>query len=106
MEKSKFMHLIDSGEKFYDFLEKLNDIGVDMWNTPIVKSFCEFERGLWKNEYGENGWEWIFWFLYEKMTSKHPEGLKAFDANGVEICANKNDLYDYLEKNFKTNEKE
>lgn len=80
------------------------------------------------SHYGEGGWEWVEWFIYEskwgekdwsvvKTYKAREEGgleevdkgdyLKygAFDEDGNPICYSFDSLYDYLEKEFKKKKK-
>ena len=53
---------------------------------------------LFKEIYGENGYEWIEWFCYER----DEEGkLQAWDENKVPICYSVETLWEYVEANHR-----
>ena len=80
------------------------------------------------SHYGEEGWEWVEWFIYESKwgekdwsvvktyKAREDGGLEevdkgdytkygAFDKDGNPICYSFESLYDYLEKEFKKKKK-
>ena len=63
---------------------------------------------LWDEVYNKYGTDWIYWYIYEKMGSSHPEVLKAYDENDNEICKDVEGLYNLIEeyKKYNNNEEE
>lgn len=54
---------------------------------------------LFKEVYGEEGKEWIDWFLYDHVGDEN--GKKAWDKAGNPICYSVESLWQYLEANHK-----
>ena len=100
MTFEKFKELIEIDKTLWDYWDKLNKLGIEIMNSPLFESACKLSKEMWTAYYGEEGQEWVSWFLYEKMESKNPEEMKAWDEEGNEICANLEELYKYLEKNL------
>lgn len=103
MDFLTFKKIIDEINGAWDEMETLSALGVDCYNTKTIKALSNLEVALWSEVYSSDGADWISWFIYEKMASKNPEKLKAFDENGSEICSNIEELYNYLEKNYSKN---
>ena len=103
MEQSRFNEIIETCNKMSEFIDKLYELKIDIINTPLFEYFNTMESICIKNEYGDEGYDWFSWFLYEKMSSKNPDEMKAWDADGNEICATAEDLYTFLEENYAKN---
>jgi len=52
---------------------------------------------LFKEIYGEHGYDWISWFVYENGFGY--AGLEAYDENKNLICQDVKGLWEYIEKN-------
>jgi hypothetical protein len=50
---------------------------------------------LMREAFGEIGYDWISWWLYEKDFGKR-EDIRAFDENDNEIIRDIDELYDYI----------
>jgi hypothetical protein len=50
---------------------------------------------LMREAFGEIGYDWISWFLYEKESGAR-EDIRAFDENDNEIIRDIDELYDYV----------
>jgi hypothetical protein len=50
---------------------------------------------LMREAFGEIGYDWVSWFLYEKDFGKR-EDIKAYDENDNEIIRDIDELYDYI----------
>lgn len=103
MTLTKFKILINKSNFFWKQIEDLSNIGIDMYNSVFPDIFSTIEKELWVEVYGNEGWETIEWFVYEKLGHSNPDEIKMFDENGNEICKDIPSLFEYLEKNCKNN---
>lgn len=103
MKKEAFNNIIKISNNISNYTDKLYDLKIDITNSPFFYDFNTLEAICIKNEYGDEGFDWYSWFMYEKMYSKNPDSLKAYDENGNEILRNIDELYHYLEKNYSKN---
>lgn len=102
MNREEFKTLINSINDAWDFVEgMMSNYKVDMMDSKPMDTISKLEKALFIGLYGNEGYDWVSWFLCEKMCSKNPEEMRAFDENGNEICKTIDDLYDFLEKNYK-----
>jgi len=67
-------------------------IGIDLIN--FVENYHVISSILLTEYYGQEGAEWVEWYLYEKLNN--PD-LTARDANGNEICHNLKSLWETAE---------
>jgi hypothetical protein len=93
MRFESFEYLIsklkDQGEADHRFYA----LGLDLQN--IVDPFHHIISHLLKVYYGEEGENWISWFLYERSDS---EEAQAWDRDGNEICYDVKSLWAYVEE--------
>jgi hypothetical protein len=74
---------------------KIYALGIDLINYHDLHS--ETVSLLLKTYYGEEGADWIDWFIYEKFQGEK-EPLKAYDAEKVEICKDIKGLWELVEE--------
>lgn len=98
MTKEIFEERINANTRIWDFLNEVYKMKIDLYNCPLFEEFCRLEKVLWEETYTEEGVDWIYWFMDEKMGSNNPEEMKAYDSDGNEICKNVSELYDFIEK--------
>ena len=103
MTFEKFNKAIDVIKKSDEFVNTLNKVHLEIFETPIADALYYFQKEYFTEVYGSEGYDWISWFLYEKMEAKNPEEFKAWDSDGNEILRNLEELYHYLEENYKKN---
>lgn len=102
MKKENFIKLyncIQEFDKWFDDLYYTSKI--DLYDSVAYDTMGKIFNIFFKEMYGEDGKDWIDWFLYEKMGSDHPEEMKAWDKDGNEICKNIEELWEMLEKDYK-----
>lgn len=89
-----FLHLRDMSDELNQlYSKKVNLIDfVDPYHSVITE--------LLKEIYGEQGYEWIAWYCYEKDFGRR-EDLKAYDENKNPICYDLKSLWEYIEQNHK-----
>jgi len=80
--------IIEAGEKDLAAAQ----LGIDLIN--FVENYHVISSVLLIEYYGQEGAEWVEWYLYEKMNN--PE-LTAHDADGNEICHNLKSLWETAE---------
>jgi len=80
--------IIEAGEKDLAAAH----LGIDLIN--FVENYHVISSVLLIEYYGQEGAEWVEWYLYEKMNN--PE-LTAHDADGNEICHNLKSLWETAE---------
>ena len=103
MTFEKFNKAIDVIKKSDDFINTLNKVHLEIFETPMADALYYFQKEYFTEVYGREGYDWISWFLYEKMEAKNPEEFKAWDSDGNEILRNLEELYHYLEENYNKN---
>lgn len=104
MNRDEFKEIIDYILSSWNYADRMySGYKIDIYDSAPLKTICKLEKFIFEKFYGNDGYEWISWFLYEKMAHKDPSELKAYDENGAEICSNIDELYDFLEKNHKKN---
>jgi hypothetical protein len=99
ISKENFIALVASNHRFFNYVTKLYDMRIDMWENPMVTEYIFMFQNYLKEFFDEDEIEWIEWFCYDKKINPH---LTAEDANGNVICNTVEELYDYLMSN-KTN---
>lgn len=99
MNRTTFLELLSLVEDVNKFIDKLEELGIDICENPLVSSVYKLFDTIISDSYGQEGLEWVQWWVYEK--SNNPE-LKAYETdeqgNEVEIIRNVDELYNYLEK--------
>jgi len=102
MEKEIFNKILSLKSEVDDYIEQAEDIlKIDIFDTKPVDNFYLLFDLVFKNEYTIEGFDWICWFVFEKRGRKE---MKAYD-NDVEILKNVEELYEYVEKNYKIKSK-
>lgn len=124
MTYERFLKVILSLQKEERTINTLYDNGLDLIN--FVDAYHEIISELIKEIYGEEGYDWFSWFCNDNeygqkdwstsdsykineegnMELQYKEGevrFGAHDKEGNPICYSFESLYEYLEKNHKTN---
>ena len=101
MTLTTFETLINKSNLFWEQVEKLSDIGIDIYYSVFPDIFSTFEKEIWVELYGDDGWSIIEWFIYEKQSHTNPDEIKMYDVNKTEICKDIPGLFNYLEKNHR-----
>lgn len=124
MQYSTLLTLIMGYKKISEDCSELYDIGVNIIDGKysITSTAEKMIERVFTNEYGEDGWEWVSWFIFEsdygqkdwsssptyrtnedgKIEKIHDKGevrFGAHDENGNPICYSYESLWEYLEKN-------
>jgi hypothetical protein len=122
MTYKDFTQLLLAYRKFERNCSSLYDVGVDLHEgkygiSDVVEKMLE---AAIKSHYGDGGWEWVSWYIYEadwgekdwsstktygrdehgNMKILHEVGeirWGATDENGNPICYSHDSLYEYLE---------
>lgn len=99
MNKITFLKLLDLITNVNKDAETLENLGIDISECSLIVGMCEMFDTIIEEEYGQEGLDWVQWWIYEKASN--PD-LKSFETNEegeqVEIVRNVDELYDYLEK--------
>lgn len=82
MNKELFERLIKCTIECNEYINKLFELNIDLFNTPIYTYGSIMLHEVLYTHFNEEGIEWIYWYLYEK--DGNPE-LKAFDKYDIEI---------------------
>ena len=111
MTKEKFKELMYKIQEYNEFLDKLLELGIDIYNSKFAYYADEFFDDIMRNEFGDDGMDLISWWLYEDVDHKiyeHDDNLKEWYYPEEEIegkvIADLNDidaLYDYLTQDKK-----
>ncbi len=123
MQYSSFLSLVMGFKKISEDCSELYDIGVNILDGKysITTTAEKILSEVFTAEYGEEGWEWVSWFIFEnnygeKDWSSQPcydsEGnllyekgevrYGATDEKGNSICYSYESTWKYLENNHKT----
>jgi hypothetical protein len=123
MEHIHFLTLLLGYKKFSEDISSLHDLGFDLMEGKynLTHPIELMLAASIKSHYGEEGWGWVEWFIYEsdygqKDFSTAPtyrtkedgttEVLEskihgAEDKDGNPICYSYESLWEYLEKEYK-----
>jgi hypothetical protein len=101
MEYSEFKKVLQEYRDTNKDISDLYDIGVNILDGKyaIGESYYTLFKSLIESHYGELGFDWVEWFIFE---SKYGEDktMNATD-NGKRICYSTKSLWKFLEKNHK-----
>ncbi len=101
MKRKQFNMLMHLLEKQSMVIDRAYELNIDLleFMDPLYKA----NDILFKEAFGEEGADWISWFMYEKQFGIR-EDIKAWDEDKNEICRTVDQLYDYV-KSLKKIEK-
>jgi len=95
IEKEIFMDAIEAYKKGLDFLKKMDDMGLDFYDTPLCSaSDVIFDKWLALIT-NEDGADLVYWWLFEDLEKKIYDS-KGNETNNVEDLGS---LYDYMKDN-------
>lgn len=103
MTYEQFIFLLTYYKRYSDLISDAYNIGIDLLEgkfatNAYVEKMLEISI---TSHYGEKGWEWVSWFIFDNDYGK--KGLEAWDEDGNPICQSHKELYEYLET-FNTKE--
>lgn len=98
MKEGEFIKVIKSIEQIEKLVDDLYKIGVDVNNSPIFE-YEVISDTLWKYAYGQEGTDWIYWWLYERDRNK-PTESQCYDENGPLSINTISELYNFIESNY------
>ena len=95
MTKERFKELVYLMEEHNELYDKLGDLGIDVINCKEMEIPGLFFDEIMRNEFGEDGLDFIIWWMYEDVDHKIYEneeihGRIIADLNNID------DLYDYI----------
>ncbi len=90
--KEKFFQVLEEYEKGMNFIDKLNNLKIDTYETPIFNSLGVVFDSFISSNFDEEGTDIFNWWFFE-------DGREMCDAQGNEIpLGTKNELWEYLKK--------
>ena len=92
MNKQVFKDILEQMKKNDDTINILYPY-VDL--TNVTDGYDKLISTLFTCYFGEEGYDWISWFLYEKNGR---EDMQAWDKDGNEICRNEDELWELCEE--------
>lgn len=92
MTLQQFKTLIENLQSSFERSSKLHDIGVDL--LEYNEMYNKIIDVLLEESFGEEGKDWIDWYLYERPSFSSKEPCHAYDKYGKEICHNIESLWD------------
>lgn len=98
MKKAIFLRLLELTSYMDKDLATLEGLGIDLQECTLTKGLYEIFNLVMEDIYGKEGLDWILWFIYEKQANP---SLQMFDKEGNEIIKNNDELYTYLEVNYR-----
>ena len=94
MSEEKFVSTINYYQNFLDKADKLEALGINLYDGPLVESI-DFVFDAWINEItGEAGSDLIYWWLFENVEKEIYEDNKV-----VATLDTVENLYDYMKEN-------
>jgi hypothetical protein len=104
MTYEQFLLILDNYNAYCEAISDAYDVGIDLLEGKFAtNSYVEKMLELFiTSHYGEMGWDWVSWFIYENDYGQ--KGLEAWDAlhDGGLICQTHKELHEYLEITFNT----
>jgi len=97
MNYEQFLNLLTNYKTYGELVSDAYDVGIDLLEGKFAThSYVEkmLEVSI-TSHYGEQGWGWVSWFIFDNDYGK--KGLEAWDEDGNPICHHHKDLYEYLE---------
>ena len=122
MQYSSFLSLVMGFKKISEDCSELYDIGVNILDGKysITTTAENILSEVFTAEYGEEGWEWVSWFIFENnygekdwsslpcydsegnlLYEKGEVRYGATDEKGNPICYSYESTWEYLEDNHK-----
>ena len=98
MVKGNFIEAVNSLEAINSRCFKLSEMGIDIADSDIVSNAECIAMAIFKENYTDEGIDWIMWWVYEKAGD--PD-IKAYDEKGKEIISTLDELYEYVESSYK-----
>jgi len=103
MNYEQFLLILDNYKAYCEVISDAYDVGIDLLEGKFAtNSYVEkmLELSI-TSHYGEMGWDWVSWFIYENDYGH--KGLEAWDVlyDGGLICQTHEELHEYLEKNHR-----
>ena len=105
MVYEKFKEVIDAIRKADDFMENAHKIGIDLIDSPIYEVMPSLYRPFFSYVFGEDGNDWIEWYLYELPTIRRKghdkDEVYATDSDGkpIDVSSDKS-FYDFLVRDY------
>jgi hypothetical protein len=100
MKFSIFENIMVTLRKSNQQSHDLNSLGIDV--TQVTDPLHQVISHLLGSHYGQEGLDWIDWFMYDKEFGKR-EDIKAYDKEKNEICKNLYELWEIVEDVAKEN---
>jgi hypothetical protein len=94
-----FTKMIDGINERDAKIHELYKLGVDLINLD-EEYHRDVTQPLFLEAFGEKGWDWISWFIYERPSFRKDRDHHATDENGNPICYDIPSLFEYI-KNLK-----
>lgn len=98
MEEHEFIKVIESIEKIEKLIDDLYKVRVDITNSSVLE-YGVISDTLWEYVYGQEGADWINWWLYERDRNK-PTESQCWDENGPLSINTVSELYNFIESNY------
>lgn len=101
IEVSEFEEIVIAYKEYCDRLEKLEDLGIDLYDGPITAiSDLLFDKWVNKITIGE-GQDLVYWWIFEDVEKKF------YDAEGnvTDVVEDIRDFYNYLKNNNYLNDR-
>ena len=97
-----FKEFIESSQKITEFFDNCYKAGIDI-HDRIRDNIGHIEYLLIKENFGEEGYGWFTWWMYElpSLRESSPNDNHAFESDGTPIkLDNIDDLYNFLLENY------
>lgn len=101
INRKDFKELIESSQKILEFFDNCHKAGIDIHDS-IRDNIDHIEYLLIKENFGEDGYGWFTWWMYElpSLKKSNPDDNHAFENDGTPIKLDTvDDLYNFLLEN-------
>ena len=97
MEYKNFKLAVDAVRKLDKFMDKAGDIGINLIDSPFYDFEASMIKSLFAEIYGEDGEEWIEYYLWEVPFIKEPKAKQ--DGEPVDLTSDES-FYKFLEEKY------
>lgn len=100
--KKGFKEFVESSQKITEFFDNCYKIGIGI-HDKVRDNIGHIEYLLIKENFGEDGYGWFTWWMYDlpSLKKSSPNDNHAFNSDGTPIKLDTvDDLYDFLLENY------
>lgn len=88
INKELFVKIINLAEKFDKEIDRWQDFGLDIIETPIYELSWNIFCCCIDSYFDEEGRDWVDWYLFERINVTTKEILPCYDKNNNKLYVN------------------